>query len=508
MKKRWWLIIIAVIVLIAAGYTYQKGQKKTLEVSGVEAGIGDIKVTVSATETGTVKATNEVLVVPRVSGDLVQLGVEEGDFVSAGQVIARLDSTEMDDQVRASESRLESMRASLRETNISAEAQPHIEEAAISQAEAGLRAAEAGLEIAKRGAREEEIAAARAAMDEAKVALDNAKRDLDRQKELLDRGFVSKSVVDSAQAQYDMAEARHKSASENLRMLENQVRPEDVKLAEQRVAQAQAQVASARAGAIQSKTLKESVRGLQAQVNQLGAEVKRMKTQLAYLTIRAPISGQVVRLNCKEGEFVVGGTSYGLQAQQIAMMTIADMRDLWVEATVNEADVAKVRAGQPVEVVSDAFPDKTFHGKLTEISPAALADRQNVRTFKAEVLLSDAKGHLRPGMSADMEVITKTRKRVLTIPAQALIEEKKKNYVYTVDKGVVKKREVKIGEKSWEKVEILSGLTKGQVVVTTIDTKGLKDGIEVEVKKEEPKEPVEGKAAREAAREKSKGSGN
>jgi HlyD family secretion protein len=213
-----------------------------------------------------------------------------------------------------------------------------------------------------------------------------------------------------------------------------------------------------------------------------------MQTRLGYLTIRAPISGLVTRVNCKEGEFVVGGSSFGLQAEQLAMIKIADMQDLWVEATINEADVAKVRVGQPVEVSSDAFRKKTFHGRLTEISPAALADRQNVRTFKTEVLLTDAKGRLRPGMSADIEVVTMVRNKVLTIPAQALMEEGKKTMVYVVDKGVVKKKRVTIGEKSWERAEVKSGLTRGQLVVTAVDVKGLKDGVKVNAKKEKPGE--------------------
>ena len=484
MKKKWWILIFAVVLLVAVGQVVLRGKKKQLEVSAVRAKVDDVKVTVSATETGTVKATNEVLVVPRVSGELVFLGIAEGDRVTAGQVIARLDSRETEDQVHSAEAQLAAMRSRIRETEISANAQPHVEQATIKQAQAGVDTAQASLDIAKRGARPEEIASAQAQVDEAQISADNAKRNLDRQQGLLDKGFVSRSVVESAQADYDMAVARLNSAKQSLQMRQNQVRPEDVHQAEQQLKQAQAGLQQAIAGAIQSKTLVESLKGLQAQAGQLDAELGQMRTRLGYLTITAPISGLVTHVNCKQGQFVMGGTSYGLQAEQMSMATIADMGDLWVEATINEADVAKVQIGQKVEVSSDAFMKRTFHGKLVDISPAALADRQNIRSFKCEVLLNDAGGYLRPGMSAEMEIVTKLRKGVLTIPTQALLDESGKRKVWLVEDGVLKKKTVTIGDKSWERVEIKSGLKKGQQVVTTIDEKGLKEGEKVKIKKE------------------------
>jgi HlyD family secretion protein len=495
--KKTFIWIIAIVVVIAAlgGVRAAKGRNKAIPVEMEEAKRGELKLTVSATETGTVKAKTEVLVIPRVSGKLVRLLVEEGDRVSKGQVIARLDDEEVAARVRQTEATLASALSRSESAREASEAQPQLTEAAIAQAEAALKAAEYNLAYVKRGARQEEIAAAEARVNEAQATAQEAEKDLERVKALYDKGWTSGAEVDAAQRQHDVAESQLESAKQNYDLTRDMVTPEEQAKAESQVAQAEAAWEQAKANAVQCKLRKRDYDSALASARELRSGLDAMRTQQAYYTVRAPVGGVVSRLNVKEGEFVVGGTSFGLQAQQLSMMTIVDEESLWVEALISEADIPRVEIGQRVEVSCDAYPEKTFTGVLTEVSPAAIADKQNVRTFNSKVLLLDAKGFLKPGMSAEIEIVTDVKKGVLLVPTQAVMERFKENpetgkedktyEVYTVKGGKAKKVEISVGDKNWEKTEVVKGLKAGDTVVATVDTKGLKDGARA---KRKPKE--------------------
>lgn len=498
--KKTYIWIIAIVVVIAAlgGVRAAKGRNKAISIDMEEVRRGELKLTVSATETGTVKAKTEVLVIPRVSGKLVQLLVEEGDTVSKGQVIAQLDNEEMMARVRQTEATVASATARSERAREAFEAQPELTRSEIAQALAALKAAEYNLAYVKRGARDEEIAAAEARVQEGNATAEEARKDLERTKALFDKGWTSAAEVDAAQRRHEVAQSQLESAQQTYDLTCNIVTPEELAKAEWQVSQAEAAYEQAKANAVQCDLRKRDYESAIASANEVKSSLDAMRTQRGYYTVKAPVGGVVSRLNVKEGEFVVGGTSFGLQAQQLSMMTIVDEESLWVEALISEADIPDVEIGQKVEVSSDAYPDKTFNGVLTEVSPAAITDRQNVRTFKAKVHLLDAKGFLKPGMSAEIEIITDTKNDVLTVPTHAVMEkfeensengeEEKTHEVYVAKGGKAKKVEVEVGDKNWEKTEILKGVKAGDTVVATVDTKGLKDGARVKQKTEEDEE--------------------
>jgi len=163
------------------------------------------------------------------------------------------------------------------------------------------------------------------------------------------------------------------------------------------------------------------------------------------------------------------------------LFTLVDLDRLYVRATVDEFDARQVRLGQEVRVTLEALPGRTLRGRLYKISPAVSGERQEARTFSVRVALEEGKEFVKPGMSADVEVIVARRRDALFVPTQAILEREGKKRVYVVADGHARATSVKVGESNWNSTEILEGLRQGDRVVINPDAPGLSDGGKVRV---------------------------
>jgi HlyD family secretion protein len=186
----------------------------------------------------------------------------------------------------------------------------------------------------------------------------------------------------------------------------------------------------------------------------------------------------VTRRFASEGEVVGlgGGSTVTLGGP---MFTLVDVARLYVRATVDEFDARRVRLDQEARVTLDAFPGRTLRGRVYKISPAVSGERQEARTFAIRVSLEEGKELLKPGMSADVEVIVARRPGALFVPTQALLEREGKRWVYRVADGAARITAVKVGESNWSFTEILEGLREGDQVAVNPDAPGLGDGARV-----------------------------
>jgi len=164
----------------------------------------------------------------------------------------------------------------------------------------------------------------------------------------------------------------------------------------------------------------------QRSVDQARASLRNAQDQLSKTTIVAPISGQVTLLAVKEGEVAVPGT---YSRQTGLLMTISDMTVIEARVDVDETDVVRVKLGDSAQVSIDAFPDTTFAGRVTRIansSTTATSSTSGVTTaaqavdFEVRVTLAHPPKGLRPDLSATANIITDTRKNVLSVPIIAL----------------------------------------------------------------------------------------
>ncbi len=161
------------------------------------------------------------------------------------------------------------------------------------------------------------------------------------------------------------------------------------------------------------------------------------------------------------------------------LFTLVDLDRLYVRATVDEFDARQIRLGQEVRVTLEALPGRTLRGRLYKISPAVSGERQEARTFNVRVALEEGKAFVKPGMSADVEVIVARRQGALFVPSQAILEREGKKRVYVVADGHARAATVKVGESNWSSTEILKGLREGERVVINPDAPGLSEGARV-----------------------------
>lgn len=246
-------------------------------------------------------------------------------------------------------------------------------EAKVWQAESDLKVAQANVSM-----QEAALLAARAEVDAARSNLKDSEQDYVRKKELLDRRAVAQSVLDKAVAVKDQARAKLNGALANLRMQE-------------------AQVGHAH-----------------AMVDEKQAQLKQRELDLSYTIIKSPVDGVVINRSVDVGQTVAAS----LQAP--TLFTIAqDLRDMQVEVSVDEADIGRIREGQDVSFTVDAFPDREFAGKVTQIRKAP-TEIQNVVTYTVIVGAKNPDFSLLPGMTANVSMVIGARDDVLKIENTAL----------------------------------------------------------------------------------------
>lgn len=225
-------------------------------------------------------------------------------------------------------------------------------------------------------------------------------------------------------------------------------------------------------------------------VSQDRANLLRAQTDLGKTVIYAPISGQVIALNAKEGEVVVSGTMNNAAS---VIGTIADMSEVLAEVDVDETEIVQVQPGQRAELKVDALPKRVYHGKVTEVGSSGYnrSSQPDVTFFKVKVLLADSDRHLRSGMSVRAEIETQADKGALVVPIQAVVERpplgapggNEVKVVFVVAGGKAHQRQVDTGISNETRVEVMTGLRAGEQVVTGPyrSLRDLKDGDPVRI---------------------------
>jgi HlyD family secretion protein len=294
---------------------------------------------------GTVEATEADLGFQQ-PGRLDSITVREGAAVTAGTELAWLDRDELF-------ARLES-------------------------AERARAAASARLTELERGFRSQEIAQGREALRAAAQRLVDARRELERAERLFAGGAISRRDLEAAQTAVTVADAQHESAREQFSLLETGPRAEQITAQRALVAQAEASVAQARAA-------------------------------LAQAVITAPFDGRVTVRHREPGEAVSPGAP---------VLTVADLNDRWVRIYVRGDEVGRVSLGQKAEVTADAYPDRTYPAEVMFIADEAEFTPRNVQTAEERVklvyrvkvrILTDSTHDLKPGLPADVRLMTEPR---------------------------------------------------------------------------------------------------
>jgi len=340
---------------------------------GVQVRTGKVErgeVVEGVAASGTVQPVVLVQVGTQISGVVEKLMADFNSKVTAGQVIALLDSRRLASQVAGDEAALARARA---ETDRS--------RAALVQAKAEV------------GRVRTQVAQAGAEVDRAQALRVQAAKNLERQKALVARRLSAPADLDAAEANLGSLDAQVAAARASVAQAEAQVAVTDSS-----VVQGEAQIAVAEAAAKQAE-----------------AQLASDRVNLAYATITSPVDGVVVSRNVDVGQTVAAS----LQAPTLFVIA-QDLTKVQVQTSVPEADVGRLKVGQETRFTVDAHPDRAFRGAVTQVRLASTTV-QNVVTYTVIVEASNPDGLLFPGMTADVTFeIARSPADALRVPASAL----------------------------------------------------------------------------------------
>jgi len=250
---------------------------------------------------------------------------------------------------------------------------PQSFELRVNQTRADLDAAKSAVGVAQSN-----LAAQRAELSRIMVNLAEAERDMNRKKTLVEKNFISPAELDKARTVFD-------ATREQQRAVEAQIKV------------AESQVGSAEAAVKQRESL-----------------LKQAQVDLERTIIRAPVDGTVIRRNVDAGQTVAAS----LQAP--VLFTIArDLRDMQVEAAIDEADVGRLRLDQSASFTVDAFPRRSFTGQIRQIRKSPV-NVQNVISYTVVISAANPDQSLLPGMTANVRVVVDSRDQAIKVPNAAL----------------------------------------------------------------------------------------
>lgn len=188
-----------------------------------------------------------------------------------------------------------------------------------------------------------------------------------------------------------------------------------------------------------------------AQINEVLATGHPMRT----VTLTAPASGFVIDKKVVQGQSIQAGEE---------LYTIADLSDVWVEAQLREEDAGRVGIGATATLQFTSYPGRPFTGRVTYIDPML---GEQARTVKARITVPNSDGRIKPGMYATV-ILNSSTQSALTVPRSAVVQTGERALVFVdLGNGRLTAQTVRLGRTGGEYVEVLSGLTSGQRVVTS-----------------------------------------
>ncbi len=219
----------------------------------------------------------------------------------------------------------------------------------------------------------------------------------------------------------------------------------------------------------------------EAQKDVSEARVEEAKAMVEKTILAAPFDGIVAEVNGEVGEYATPSPP-GIPT--LPAVDLINMDSLYVAAPIDEIDASQIKPGMETRITLDAFAKKVFKGKVRSISPYVLEQAKQARTVEIEVDFTDPakEGNLLVGYSADVEIVIDSRKDVMRIPTESVMEGGYV-YVYHPDDNYIERRKITTGLSNWRFTQVASGLKDGEKVVTTVDREGLADGVKATIDK-------------------------
>jgi HlyD family secretion protein len=475
---RWLMGLIASgVLIVGTTATIQTIQQKNkpLDVTKLTVPVEAKSVTVRITASGKVQPVQSVNISPKSPGLLADLNVEQGDTVKQGQIIARMDNSEIKMRILQYQANLAQAKAQLAES----EAGSRPEE--IAQAKARVDQAQAQLAIIRDGNRLQEIQQAQAQVNSAKASVALTQSRVKRYQDLAKDGAISQDSLEQYVSENSKAKANLEEAQRRLSLLKVGNRNQDI--------QKQAAIVNQEKEGLrklENGNRPQEIARLKAAVASAEAQLKQQQVQLEDTIIRAPFSGIVTQRYATVGGYVSPAISASSNASATSTSIVALAKGLEVLANVPEVDISQIKQQQKVEITIDAYPEEVFQGQVRLIAPEAVVD-QNVTSFQVRVAINTGAEKLRSGMNvSEVTFLGNNIKDALLIPQELIVTQKGKTGVWLLgEKNKPQFRLVTIGANIDNQIQVLDGLKAGDRVF--IDLPKTKEKEKIEQGKENKK---------------------
>jgi membrane fusion protein (multidrug efflux system) len=398
---------LGILITIPVGYRIKKQQAAAVPRRQLEIVVGVTKpvrkdLDVKLAYTADVLPNKQVAIFPKVSGYIVRLGAELGDFVRAGQLLVEIEAQELNAAVEQAR-------------------------AAVGTAEANLRVAESNLESARASYATQEANVVRA-----RAVADNDARNADRLEDLHKRGLIAAMERDNSRTNAEASRAA--------------------------LVAAEAQRSAARS---QIETQKSQVALARTTIERERASLKIAQTNLDNTRVTAPFPGYISARNLHPGA-AVSSQAAGTSNSSVGILVLQDLAIVKVQLEIQERDISRVRVGSVARVLVDAYPTKSFEARATRIVHA-LDPRS--RTLGVEMEIPNPELLLKPGMYARVELVIDRHPGALLVPSEAVSADGDASFVFVVDKGVVGRRPIATGVGEGTLVEVVRGIGGEEQVI-------------------------------------------
>lgn len=481
--------------------------KKATSVQAATAGPAVIAGSIMAA--GNLDSPFKVQLTSRTAGKINMISVREGDSVTAGQVLVKIDPATAQASYNQSLADLAQARARLAQAKIESSPNTAGIQGQIDQQGANYRSAQAELTQTQRtvestnsslasdfndaSARvisaQANVTTAQAGVAREKASLANFKIKVDRAKELLDKGYIAEKDYQDASTAYDVqskqvdiANATLAAANTALQTAKNQEQQAkaqlgiaqskgkaDIAAAQARVRQAQSTLNVAKANTAMNPAYQENLNALRAAVTAAEAQVSQARTVLGETDLRSSINGVITARNADEGALASPGQ---------AVLVIQSLDWLFFIATIPVELGDKFRVGQTAKIVIEGIAHPDVQGTITNINPSA---DPTSRQIALRIRVENKDHSLRPGMFGKINFVTDARNVPVAVPKEAVTRSGKQATVAVIgDDNKVQIRNVTLGAIDEKVIEIRDGVKAGEKVVT-LSYDQLKDGKEVKI---------------------------
>jgi len=411
------IVLAAIVVLIVFAVVISR-HSGNAAVSVKTQRIALANFTVKLPENGVVMHPHTATIPTLVAGNIGQIYVRSGEYVSQGQLLATVQNPTLQFNAAGSEADYSSSVA-------------NVSSARVNEQNAKVQY--------------------QAAVDTALANLKEAKRVYDADLALLQNKAIARNVVDADKAKLDVAQVTYDQA-----------------------------VAQLRLGAV-SGYGQNSVQAAQAAARKAQILNSQNEQQLAFTRIVAPFSGMIQTVATQSGDSLRSMQPGDSVSAGQSLFTIAGGAGYIVKAQVDEQDIINVRVGQHAIVSGQDFPGTKIRGHVVQIAPVAVKSTDASSTAKqvlTTIALDESPSFLKDGMSADVDILTTEIPNAIAVPNDAIVKDGGKSYVYLDVKGIAKKQLVTTGRIGDTTTIVTSGLSPGEVIVAQSNPL-IKDGTAV-----------------------------